>query len=57
MGILLSAGPVHAYHRLPPGTDGWQVAGLDGVRGVTIGPIESDLHHGVVGGLRDSSYD
>ncbi len=29
---------------LPPGADGWADAGLGGVRGLTVGPIESALH-------------
>ncbi len=29
---------------LPPGPDGWADAGLGGVRGITLGPIESALH-------------
>jgi hypothetical protein len=36
----------HAQHRLPPGPDGWRQAELEGIRGVTIGPIESSLHPG-----------
>ncbi len=29
---------------LPPGRDGWAHAGLGGIRGITIGPIENKLH-------------
>ena len=37
---LLPAG-ARAWHRLPPGPLGFQEAGLGGIRGVTVGPIES----------------
>lgn len=30
-----------------PGADGWRAAGQDGVRGITIGPIENSYHPGV----------
>jgi hypothetical protein len=30
-----------------PGADGWRSAGQDGVRGITIGPIENGYHPGV----------
>ncbi|MEQ9074784.1 MAG: hypothetical protein RLP09_13080 [Sandaracinaceae bacterium] len=43
---LAVAAPASAQHRLPPGTDGWRAAGYDGVRGITIGPIESSLYPG-----------
>jgi hypothetical protein len=43
-----SSGPstAGAYHRLPPGTDAWRDAGHEGIRGVTIGPIESSMFPG-----------
>ena len=31
----------HAWHRLPPGADGWTKAGEPAMRGITVGPIES----------------
>jgi hypothetical protein len=31
---------------LPPGATAWQSAGTGGIRGITIGPIESSLHAG-----------
>jgi len=30
-----------AWHRLPPGIDGWQKSGRPAMRGITVGPIES----------------
>lgn len=42
----LAPAPAAAWHRLPPGRDGFRAAGHDAVRGVTIGPIESSLHPG-----------
>lgn len=33
----------HAWNALPPGTLGWRLAGEPGIRGVTVGPIESSL--------------
>jgi hypothetical protein len=30
-----------AWHELPPGQSGWQEAGREAVRGITVGPIES----------------
>jgi hypothetical protein len=37
-----------AAHGFPaPGADGWRAAGRDGVRGITIGPIENAYHPGV----------
>lgn len=30
-----------AWHELPPGTEGWQAARKPGIRGITVGPIES----------------
>ena len=43
MGLLISsaASPLPA---LPPGARGWQQAALGGVRGITVGPIESVAH-------------
>jgi len=40
---LLAAFPAvaSAWHQLPPGIQGYRAAGLDAIRGVTIGPIES----------------
>lgn len=38
--------PVAAPARLPPGADAWSEAAMGGIRGVTIGPIESLRHQG-----------
>ncbi len=46
LGILAVAGSARAQRVLPPGPEGWTLAGLDGVRGVTIGPIESSQQPG-----------
>lgn len=32
---------VSAWHALPPGMEGYRAAGLDAIRGITVGPIES----------------
>ncbi|HJK95134.1 MAG: hypothetical protein CMH59_06755 [Myxococcales bacterium] len=39
--LLALASPAQAWNVLPPGPEGWQAAGHAGIRGVTIGPIES----------------
>lgn len=39
-------GPTSPMPSIPPSADGWHRAGLDTVRGVTIGPIESNLQPG-----------
>lgn len=36
-----SAFGAKAWHELPPGAEGWREAGRRGVRGMTVGPIES----------------
>src|SRR5688500_1529494 len=36
-----SAAPAAAWHELPPGTSGWLEAERGGIRGITVGPIES----------------
>lgn len=41
LGCGLNAQPVQAWHALPPGREGFLAAGLEGVRGITVGPIES----------------
>ena len=43
--VIASLAPSHAgaWHRLPPGTDGWREDGREGIRGITVGPIESSL--------------
>ncbi|MDB4973715.1 MAG: hypothetical protein JWN48_2056 [Myxococcaceae bacterium] len=41
LASLLCASSAQAWHVLPPGTTGWQEAGLGAIRGVTVGPIES----------------
>jgi hypothetical protein len=46
VALLAFAAPSRAWHRLPPGIDGWQEAGYPGIRGVTIGPIENSLFPG-----------
>lgn len=46
--FALGAAPSSAERVFPaPGPDGWRSAGQDGVRGVTIGPIENGYHPGV----------
>lgn len=35
-----------AWHRLPPGADAWHAVRYEGIRGVTVGPIESSLFPG-----------
>jgi hypothetical protein len=37
----LDARTGQAWHKLPPGREGFYTAGLSGVRGITVGPIES----------------
>lgn len=47
--VLSLATPGSAKERgplLPPGAHAWRHAGLGGVRGMTVGPIESTLHPG-----------
>ena len=44
--LFLLAAPAAAAPRLPPGADAWADAALGGVRGVTVGPIESLRHPG-----------
>jgi hypothetical protein len=46
LGLLTLSGPARAWHRLPPGADGWREAGYEGIRGVTVGPIENSLFPG-----------
>lgn len=41
-----TAEEAHAWHRLPPGADGWTAAGNSAVRGITVGPIESSQQPG-----------
>ncbi len=41
-----TAAPARAWDRLPPGAEGWRDAGYEGIRGVTVGPIESSLFPG-----------
>lgn len=36
----------HGRHPLPDGADGWRESTRGGIRGITIGPIESALHPG-----------
>ncbi|MFT5354575.1 MAG: hypothetical protein ACI9KE_001782 [Polyangiales bacterium] len=47
--IVIAALPssAAAWHRLPPGADGWAESGRPAMRGVTVGPIESSLHPGL----------
>jgi hypothetical protein len=40
MGLGL-VGTAKAWHTLPPGSEGWRDSGRAGVRGITVGPIES----------------
>jgi hypothetical protein len=42
----LGANGVHAWHKLPAGREGFQAAGYAGVRGITVGPIESSQWRG-----------
>ncbi len=44
--VLCGAGSTRAWHRLPPGPDGWRAAGRGAVRGITVGPIESSQQPG-----------
>lgn len=44
--LLGAASPALAWHRLPPGAEGWRLAREEGIRGVTVGPIESSLFPG-----------
>lgn len=46
LAALLASPAAHAWHRLPPGKEGWRIAGYEGVRGITVGPIESSLFPG-----------
>ncbi|AKF07778.1 glycoside hydrolase family 113 [Sandaracinus amylolyticus] len=46
LSLLFPATGAHAWHRLPPGRDGFREAGYEAVRGVTIGPIESSQQPG-----------
>ena len=39
--LLLLPTSAHAWHVLPPGADAWGASGRRGVRGITVGPIES----------------
>ena len=39
--VLGFASDALAWHKLNPGVDGWAEAGNAGMRGITIGPIES----------------
>jgi len=41
--------------RVPPGAEAWRQAGRQGVRGVTVGPIENAYHPGV--GYGSPAYD
>jgi hypothetical protein len=44
--VALVALSLHGSARaeLPPGHHGWAASGLEGVRGITVGPIENALH-------------
>ncbi len=53
--LALAPADAGAWHRLPPGPEGWQAAGFSGVRGVTIGPIESSLFPNRGYGTRSSA--
>ncbi|MDQ3031620.1 MAG: hypothetical protein M3Y87_04325 [Myxococcota bacterium] len=44
--VLAPALPARAWHRLPPGRDGFQQAGYEAIRGITVGPIESSRQPG-----------
>jgi hypothetical protein len=54
-GLLGSSGRLPSFEpmpfgrgrSLPAGPDGWAIGGLGGVRGITVGPIESSLHPNV----------
>jgi hypothetical protein len=41
LALWLVALPAHAWHSLPPGREGFRDAGHPGIRGITVGPIES----------------
>jgi hypothetical protein len=44
--LLLAPSAAAAWYELPPGADAWAVTGEGGIRGATIGPIESSLFPG-----------
>jgi hypothetical protein len=46
LGLLSLASSARAWHALPPGTEGWHSAGEQGIRGITVGPIESSQQPG-----------
>jgi len=46
IALLLATPPAAAGARLPPGAESWAELGVGGVRGITIGPIESLRHPG-----------
>lgn len=46
LGLHLGVVPAAAWHRLPPGKAGWRAAEREGIRGITVGPIESSQQPG-----------
>ncbi|MEM6962354.1 MAG: hypothetical protein AAF550_11540, partial [Myxococcota bacterium] len=44
--LILIVSPAQAWHHLPPGASAWKESGRMGIRGITIGPIESSQHPG-----------
>jgi sugar phosphate isomerase/epimerase len=44
--VACGSSSARAWERLPRGADAWSVAGREGIRGVTIGPIENSLFPG-----------
>ncbi|MCB9593440.1 MAG: hypothetical protein H6719_11970 [Sandaracinaceae bacterium] len=46
LGLAALASPARADDRATPGEEAWHTSGLEGIRGATIGPIESSLFPG-----------
>ncbi len=46
LAVVSIGAPARAWDRLPRGAEGWRIARHEGIRGVTIGPIESSLFPG-----------
>ena len=46
LGWTAGAAPARAWYGLPPGETAWRDAGHLGIRGITVGPIESSQQPG-----------